>query len=186
MKKTLAYIFDAQTLNKIYFLAILFILAIIIGFFFGDVVYKPVPNSLHEERSNILQLLRKFFFNNYFVALIMVFFGYFSAGIITTAVMVINGLTFGYGLNYLNINRIGGILGVIKRLIFHTPLEIFALCLMGSLGLRGFDLVIGIIKTKDFTLNQILITKQMVYQYFTGTFLLFIAALIESLVSKII
>jgi uncharacterized membrane protein SpoIIM required for sporulation len=190
MKKKIEFIFNTIINKRTFYLIGLMILSMVFGYFWGDLVLIPIPSiskiNDYETDTGIISLTRKLFFNNYLYALILVFVGYFTGGVVTIILLTLNGLSFGFSLNYLDVNRIGGIFGAIKRLIFHAPLEIFALCLMASIGLRGFDLVETFVKTKHFSIDQILVTKQMVYQYFAGTLLLFIAALIESLISYII
>ncbi len=179
-------IIDNSTLKKIIFLFFTFIISIIVGYFWGNLIYTHIPEPKNRISSEIFTLFRLFFFTNYLIAVIIVFLGYFTGGIISITIIFINGLSFGFGLNYTNFEKLGGVRGSVIRLIFHAPVEIFALCLMGSIGLRGFDLVKNFVLTKQLSFNQDFVTKQMVYQYLFGTFLLFIAAIIEAFVSKII
>ena len=116
------------------------------------------------------------------IAIIIVFLGYLSGGVMTVFIIILNGFTTGYGINYTDTSKLGGFMGITYKLIFHAPLELFALFLMGSIGLRGFDLLKGIIKTNDFSNYKIVISEQMVYQYFVGSGLLLFAAFIENLV----
>ncbi len=184
MNSTVNIIFDKITIKNMFFLAIVFSLSIVIGFYVGKYVYTPVIKVTTYNKVVHIITFRKIFFNNYMVALILVFLGYFSGGIITVLVIMVNGLTTGYGLNYLRLSNIGGLEGFTKKIIFHAPLELFALFLMGNIGLRGFTILRHFIRTRDFSIDKIIISKQIVYQYFTGTILLLLAAYIESLVIK--
>ena len=179
--KFLRFIFDKITLRKILFLFILFVLSIVIGWYIGHILYSVPKNHVGDNVAN-LPSFRKIFFTNYLIAIVLVFLGYLSGGIITVLIIIINGFSTGYGINYTDISKLGGFTGITYKLIFHAPLELFALFLMGSIGLRGFDLLKGIIKTNDFSNCKIVISEQMGYQYFVGSILLLIASYIENLV----
>ncbi len=185
MISTLKFIFDKITLKRISLLLTIFILSIIIGLYIGHLLYIPPGKAIPPANTNDLLTFRKIFFTNYLVAIVIVFLGYFSGGFISVLIIAINGFSTGYFFNYLDIPKLGGLKGVMYKLIFHAPLELFALFLMGSIGLRGFDFVQSFIKNKDFTNYKIVISNQMIYQYFMGTILLLIAAYIESLVAKL-
>ena len=182
-------VFDKQTIKLILFLIVCFLSSIIIGKYFGNLFFVPISpqvKKLSSESMDFFPLLRKIFFNNYLVAIFIVFIGYFTGGIATVFAVVLNGLKSGFEMNHFDINKVGGEIGLVKRLIFHAPLELFALFLMGSIGLRSFYIVKRFIKTKKISYDTSLISQQMVYQYFTGSLLLLIAAIIEAIVPKIL
>jgi uncharacterized membrane protein SpoIIM required for sporulation len=182
------HIFDTITIQRMSFLLLVFTISIIWGYYFGDTLYNPIPiiNNRHYMAldKDVFSLFRTIFFSNYFVAIIIVFIGYFTGGVVTIISFIIDGILFGFKLRYLNLEKIGGINGFWEKLIFHAPIEIFGLILMGSIGLKGFEIVSNFVKTQKMILDESLISQRMVYQYFLGTFLLFVAALIESLESK--
>lgn len=178
-------VFDRHTVKMILFLLFCFLSSIIIGKYFGNFFFVPVDpqiEKINADTTAFIPLLRKIFFNNYSIAIFIVFIGYFTGGLATVFVVAINGLKSGFEMNYFDISKVGGEMGLIKRIIFHTPLELFALFLMGSIGLRSFYVVKYFIKTKKFIYDVPLISQQMIYQYFTGTFLLFVAAIIEAII----
>lgn len=177
----LRFIFDKITLKRMLFLFFLFVFSIAIGWYVGHLLYSPPKISVQNKLVH-LPSFRKFFFANYLIAIVLVFGGYLSGGIITVFIIILNGFTTGYGINYTDSSKNGGFMGIIYKYIFHAPLELFALFLMGSIGLRGFDIIKGIIKTNSFNNSKIVISEHMGYQYFVGSFLLLLAAFIEHIV----
>ncbi len=182
-------VFDRQTIKLILFLVMCFLFSIIVGKYFGNLFFAtitPQVKKLSSESMDFLPLLRKIFFNNYLIAIFIVFIGYFTGGIATVFAVVFNGLKSGFEMNHFDISKVGGEIGLVKRLVFHAPLELFAFFLMGSIGLRSFYVVKDFIKKKQFSYDASLISEQMVYQYFTGSLLLLVAAIIEATIPKIL
>ena len=180
-------IFDKVTVNYLLLSVTVFTLAIIIGFYLGGIIYPPFSSSnalpkIQKVNSNLYDIFKQIFFNNYKVALYLVFLGYFSGGIITMLIIITNGLSTGYNLHYINIQNLGGLSGLFNRLFFHGFIELFALFLMGSIGLRGFNTMLHFVKNDGATLQGNIVTRQIVFHFFIGSILLFIAAIIESII----
>jgi uncharacterized membrane protein SpoIIM required for sporulation len=100
-------IFDKVTVNYLLLSVAVFTLAIIVGFYLGGIIYPPSSSSnssnalpkIQKGSSNFYDVFKHIFFNNYKVALYLVFLGYFSGGIITMLIIITNGLSTGYNLH---------------------------------------------------------------------------------------
>ena len=74
--------------------------------------------------------------NNLLYAIALVVFGFFSGGVYAVGTFVYNGLIVGL---YIRKAMAMGIddESIIKRLVFHSPFEVFAFILLGALSFRG-------------------------------------------------
>ena len=89
----------------------------------------------------------KVLFNNLFIGLILSVLGYFSFGFISIIVSIYNGFIFSL---YINEFIMKYSIYSFYLVCFHVPTEFFALCYLGSIGLRGNKNLIYIISNKEY------------------------------------
>ena len=119
-----------------------------------------------------VSIFRKIFLKNIIVALLLSIGGYFSGGILTIAVLLINGFFLGSyftSYHYCNIS----LLEFSYYFIFHGVLEFYSFFLFSKIGYNGYNFYREIILKNNFRINIEFIP------FIKPTIILVIAALIE-------
>ncbi|MBY0432987.1 MAG: stage II sporulation protein M [Cyclobacteriaceae bacterium] len=124
----------------------LIVALILIGYFLGFMT--NVPNSHSEETFNVAQnvidkwqTFRIVFFQNLKVALMLSVFGFFSGGLLTTAVLVWNGYTMGMLIKISKIQYLNTSEMIYYQILPHALPELLSFSLFACIGLRGFTFI---------------------------------------------
>ncbi len=99
-----------------------------------------IPGNLNtvDNSVDMYQLAWQIFKNNIFIGILLSLGGFYSFGLLTVGLLMWNGMLFGTLLKlalFINFPTSE----ILKTILIHGPLEIFAVCCFSSQGLAGMD-----------------------------------------------
>ncbi|KAA6448674.1 stage II sporulation protein M [Bacillus swezeyi] len=155
--------------------SIFFIIIFGFGFFLSFFVFQEVSDTYYDsfKISNALDI----FINNLFVGLTIFFLGLISVGFLSSVIVFLNG--YFSGAIFFSYEKILGFWQSLQYILFHGPIEIFALLIFYVVSLDISSRILSFFKKSDTNLMIKPKVKEYIMIMISAVGLLFLASIVE-------